>query len=49
MLAGRATFIPDRRMRVATRLTPRGVSIRLNGRMLGEAAANLARDKAPAH
>jgi short-subunit dehydrogenase len=44
LIAGRATIIPDRRMRAATRLTPRGISIRMNGRMLGEAAANLERD-----
>lgn len=43
LLAGRATVVPDRRMRLAARLTPRGVSIRVNGRMLGEGAANLAR------
>jgi uncharacterized protein len=41
LLAGRATIIPDRRVRVAARLTPRGVSIRMNGRMLGEAATAL--------
>ncbi|MFI6074036.1 hypothetical protein ACIA5C_20945 [Actinoplanes sp. NPDC051343] len=34
-------------MRLATRLTPRRLSIRLNGRMLGEAAANLARTWTP--
>ena len=45
LLAGRATIIPDRRMRAVARLTPRGVSIRLNGRMLGEAAANLANSR----
>lgn len=43
LLSGQATIIPDRRMRVIARLTPRRASIRLNGRMLGEAAANLAR------
>jgi short-subunit dehydrogenase len=42
LLAGRATIIPDRRMPAVARLTPRGASIRLNGRMLGEAAAKLA-------
>nr|BFE70119.1 hypothetical protein GCM10020092_034200 [Actinoplanes digitatis] len=49
LLTGRATIIPDRRMRAATRLTPRGVSIRMNGRMLAAASANLARHKTPAH
>jgi short-subunit dehydrogenase len=49
LLAGRATIIPDRRMRAAARLTPRSISIRMNGRMLGEAAANLERDKTSAH
>lgn len=47
LLAGRATVIPDRRMRIAARLTPRNLSIRVNGRMLGEAAANLARARKP--
>ncbi|MBN0047619.1 SDR family NAD(P)-dependent oxidoreductase [Streptomyces actuosus] len=37
----RATVIPDRRLRTATRLTPRGLSIRMNGRMLEQAARNL--------
>jgi short-subunit dehydrogenase len=40
--AGHATIVPDRRLRTVARLTPRGMSIRMNGRMLGEAAANLA-------
>lgn len=40
--AGRASVVPDRRLRVFARLTPRGLSIKLNGRLLGEAAANLA-------
>ncbi len=39
---GRATIVPDRRLRTLTRLTPRGISIRMNGRLLGQAAANLA-------
>lgn len=39
---GRPTVIPDRRLRVFSRLIPRQVSIRMNGRMLGQAAANLA-------
>jgi short-subunit dehydrogenase len=45
LLAGRATIIPDRRMRAVARLTPRGMSIRLNGRLLAAAAARLARDE----
>nr|MDT0661967.1 SDR family NAD(P)-dependent oxidoreductase [Micromonospora sp. DSM 115978] len=49
LLAGRATVIPDRRMRVAARLTPRGMSIRVNGRMLGEAATNLEHPRTPVH
>jgi short-subunit dehydrogenase len=48
LLAGRATVIPDRRVRAAARLTPRSLSIRMNGRMLGEAATNLDRDKTSA-
>jgi hypothetical protein len=43
LLAGRATVVPDRRLRAVTRLVPRGVSIRMNGRLLGDAAASLAR------
>lgn len=34
---GRATVVPGRTMRLVTRLTPRSVSIRVNGRMLGKA------------
>ncbi|MCH0567032.1 MULTISPECIES: SDR family oxidoreductase [unclassified Streptomyces] len=37
----RTTVIPDRRLRAATRLTPRALSIRMNGRMLEQAARNL--------
>ena len=40
--AGRATIVPDRRLRAVARLTPRGTSIKMNGRMLGRAAENLA-------
>lgn len=40
--AGRPAIVPDRRLRTVARLTPRGLSIRMNGRMLGEGAANLA-------
>ena len=39
---GRATVISGRAMRIMTRLTPRSVSIRMNGRMLGKAVAALA-------
>jgi uncharacterized protein len=46
-LAGRPTHIPGRTMRLLTRLLPRSRSIRLNGRLLGEAANRLAeRDRA---
>lgn len=41
-LKGRPTHIPGRLMRTIVRLTPRSLSIRLNGRMLGKAARNLA-------
>ena len=40
--AGHATIVPDRRLRAVARLTPRGMSIRMNGRIVGEAAARLA-------
>jgi hypothetical protein len=40
--SGRATVVPDRRLRALTRLTPRRISIRMNSRMLAKAAANLA-------
>jgi short-subunit dehydrogenase len=38
----RPLHIPDRRLRLMTRLIPRNQSIRLNGRMLGQAAGRLA-------
>jgi len=41
-LRGRATHIPGWRMRIMSRLLPRAQSIRLNGRMLGDAARVLA-------
>ncbi|GAB3168332.1 hypothetical protein GCM10027059_30810 [Myceligenerans halotolerans] len=41
-LKGRATHVPGRMMRVMVRLMPRSQSIKLNGRMLGKAARNLA-------
>jgi uncharacterized protein len=34
--------VPDRRLRAVARLTPRRLSIKMNGRMLGRAAKNLA-------
>jgi short-subunit dehydrogenase len=40
--AGQATIVPDRRLRILNRLTPRRMSIRMNGRILGQAVANLA-------
>jgi uncharacterized protein len=36
-------LIPGRMMRLMTRLLPRTISIRMNGRMLGQAARNLAK------
>ena len=41
-LAGHALHIPGRLMRIMTRLMPRARSVRLNGRLLGRAAQNLA-------
>jgi short-subunit dehydrogenase len=38
---GRAAHLPDRRMRLLNRLTPTPLAIRMNGRMLGQAAARL--------
>jgi uncharacterized protein len=40
--AGRTMIVPDRRLRTLARLIPRRISIRMNGRMLGQAATNLA-------
>ena len=40
--AGHATIVPDRRLRTVARLTPRRISIKMNGRMLDRAAKNLA-------
>ncbi|MFV2011011.1 MULTISPECIES: SDR family NAD(P)-dependent oxidoreductase [unclassified Micromonospora] len=45
-LRGRPTHIPGRSMRIMTRLLPRTRSIRLNGRMLGQAARRLAEREA---
>ena len=39
--AGRPTIVPDRRLRLFSRVVPRRMSIKINGRMLGQAAANL--------
>ncbi|MCY9784289.1 SDR family NAD(P)-dependent oxidoreductase [Nocardiopsis sp. EMB25] len=47
-LRGRSTHVPDRRMRVMSRLLPRALSIRINGRMLGRAARTLAEREAAA-
>jgi len=42
-------YIPGRLMRIMTRLIPRSLSVRMNGRMLGQAARTLAqRQMAPA-
>lgn len=41
LAAGHATVIPDRRLRLITRLTPRAIAIRLNGRLLSAAARKL--------
>ena len=48
-LKHRPLQIPGRLMRIMTRLTPRSLSVRMNGRMLGQAARNLTqRQAAPA-
>ncbi len=48
-LKHRPLHIPGRLMRIMTRLTPRSLSVRINGRMLGQAARNLTqRQAAPA-
>ncbi|GAB3058384.1 hypothetical protein GCM10027053_20300 [Intrasporangium mesophilum] len=39
---GRATHLPDRRMRLLNRVLPAPLAIRMNGRMLGQGAARLA-------
>ena len=39
---GRAAHLPDRRMRMLTRVVPTPLAIRMNGRMLGQGAARLA-------
>jgi uncharacterized protein len=44
---GRATLVSGRPMRLMTRLTPRSVSIRMNGRMLGKAVAKLSGNARP--
>jgi short-subunit dehydrogenase len=41
-LKGRRLHIPGRRMRLMNRLLPRTPAVRMNGRMLGQAARNLA-------
>lgn len=41
-LKHRPLYIPGRLMRIMTRLMPRSLSIRMNGRLLGQAARNLA-------
>ena len=45
-LKHRPVHIPGRLMRIMTRLTPRSLSVRMNGRMLGQAARNLAQRQA---
>ena len=45
-LKHRPLHIPGRLMRIMTRLTPRSLSVRMNGRMLGHAARNLAQRQA---
>jgi uncharacterized protein len=47
-LEHRPVLIPGRLMRITTRLTPRSLSVRMNGRMLGQAARNLAQRQAAA-
>jgi uncharacterized protein len=48
-LKHRPLHIPDRRMRIMTRLVPRSLSVRMNGRMLGQGARNLAERELAAH
>ena len=45
-LKHRLLRIPGRLTRIMTRLTPRSLSVRMNGRMLGQAARNLAQRQA---
>ena len=45
-LKHRPVHIPGRLMRTLTRLTPRPLSVRMNGRMLGQAARTLAQRRA---
>lgn len=48
LLKGRARYVPDGRLRLLTRLTPRSLSIRMNGRLLDDAARALAAREAAA-
>jgi short-subunit dehydrogenase len=45
-LKHRALHIPGRTMRIMTRVMPRSLSVRMNGRLLGQAARTLARQQA---
>jgi len=47
-LKGRPMHIPGRMLRLVTRLMPRSWSVRMNGRMMGQAARNLAKRDLPA-
>jgi uncharacterized protein len=44
-LKHRPLHIPGRLMRIMTRLTPRSLAVRMNGRMLGQAARTLAQQQ----
>jgi hypothetical protein len=46
LLKHRPVHIPGRLMRIMTRLMPRSLSVRMNGRMLGQAARTLAQRQA---
>ena len=45
-LKHRPLHIPGRLMRILTRLMPRPLAVKMNGRMLGQAARNLAQRQA---
>ncbi|MGP4030300.1 SDR family NAD(P)-dependent oxidoreductase [Actinomadura sp. 3N407] len=49
LLKGRPLHVPGRMMRLMTRLVPRSRSVRMNGRMLGQAARNLAEREQARH
>ena len=48
-LKHRPLHIPGRLMRTMTRLSPRSLAVKMNGRLLGQAARTLAQQKTDAH